>query len=381
MPLTVTLRSMPRLVCALVVLACASCLGWLSPRVGSAQDTGVEVTLTTVPAREQIHPDRDAARVTLTALLHGTPLPGGQLTLHLTAPPRSTVLSTDFPHVEGTPLLAFTTRLPQDGTITFDYVFPIRGVYTVDLDLAPVPGGPAFRPTSLHKTFAIAEAPEEVRNAWLLVSGLFVLGLLVGRVFARTAAARDAAPSSVLAVPWVVLGSLLVATSPGTAAPEHTHTPQVPQGVHAVQGPEGWELQVLPQPAMATVGQLVNLTIALTQERQVWPHVLDVDLTAASLEDGREVFRTTLHTEGGELSPRLQFFDGAPHRLTVTARPGTGAGPTVAPLTVTQDLEVIALHPPMGVKLRLMALLLGVLVLGMAVGFFCPSPFKQSTPA
>jgi hypothetical protein len=337
--------------------------------------------LTTVPAREHIRPDGETAQVTLTPRLRGIPLTGGQLTLHLTAPPRSTVLSTDFPHVEGTPLLAFTSLLSEDGTVTFDYVFPIRGVYTIDLDLAPVPGGPAFRPLRFRKTLEIAEAPEEVRNAWLLVGGLFVLGFLVGRVLARSVTARDATPSRVLALPWVLLGSLLAAASPVTAAPGHTHTPQGNQGTQTVYGPEGWALQVRPQPATATVEQLVDLTIALTHERQGWPHRLDVDLTAPHQEDGKAVFRTTLRTTGGALAPRLQLFDGAPHRLTVTARPVAGMGPDVACLTVTQDLEVIARHPPMVVKLRLMAMLLGVLVSGMAVGFFCPSPFKQSTRA
>ena len=363
MPLTATTRSMLRLVCAVVVLAGASRLDWLSPRAGYTQDAGVAVELTTVPAREDIRPDGEPARVTLRALLRGTPLPGGQLTLRLTAPPRSTVLSTDFPHVEGTPLLVFTTLLPEDGTITFDYVFPIRGVYTVALDLAPLPGGPAFRSTSLHTTLAIAEAPEEVRNAWLLVLGLFVLGLFVGHVFARSAAARDAVPSRVLLLPGVLLGLLLAAASAVMAAPAHTHTPQEGQEAQTVYGSEGWAFQVRPQPATATVGQLVELTLALTHAHQ---------------EEEKVVFRTTLHTQGGTLTPQLQFFDGAPHRLTVTARPDTGAAPTVAPLTVTQDLEVTALHPPLGVQLRLLLLLLGVLVIGMAVGFFGSSPFTQS---
>jgi hypothetical protein len=377
MSLTVTTRSISSLVCAFIVLAGVSRLSWLSPRPGYAEETVVEVAMTTVPARQHIRPDGEAARVTLTALLQGQPLTAGRLTLHLTAPPRSTVLSTDFPHVEGTPLLAFTALLPEDGTVTFDYVFPIRGVYTVRLDVAPVPEGPTFRPISFPKTLEIAEAPEEVRNAWLLVGGLFVFGLLVGHMFARSAVVRDAAPSSALALPWIVLlGGLLVAAGSVVAAPEHTHTPQVSQGAQAVQGPDGWELQVRPQPATATVGQLVDLTIAFTKEGQVWPHPLGVDLTVTNQEDGKDVFRTTLRAPTGALTPQLQLFDGAPHSLTVTVRPV--AGPAVAPLTVTQSLEVTALHPPLAVEIRLMALLLGVLVLGMAAGFFCPSPFKKS---
>jgi hypothetical protein len=49
-----------------------------------------------------------------------------------------------------------------------------------------------------------------------------------------------------------------------------------------------------------------------------------------------------------------------------------------SPMTVTQDLEVTALHPPIAVQLRLLLLLFGVLVSGMAVGFFCLSSLKPS---
>jgi hypothetical protein len=47
-------------------------------------------------------------------------------------------------------------------------------------------------------------------------------------------------------------------------------------------------------------------------------------------------------------------------------------------MTVTQDLEVTALHPPIAVQLQLLLLLFGVLVSGMAVGFFCLSSLKPS---
>ena len=107
----------------------------------------------------------------------------------MTEPPRATVLTTDFPWVEGTPLLALNSDLQQDGTFTLQYIFPIRGTYLVDLELTPVPGGPAFPPTRLSKTIHISENPAEVRYAWLLVIGLFVLGVIVGMVFARSAAA------------------------------------------------------------------------------------------------------------------------------------------------------------------------------------------------
>jgi hypothetical protein len=49
----------------------------------------------------------------------------------------------------------------------------------------------------------------------------------------------------------------------------------------------------------------------------------------------------------------------------------------MVPLTITLELDVRALHPPMAVKIRLMALLLMVLVSGMAVGFFFPRRHKE----
>jgi hypothetical protein len=98
-------------------------------------------------------------------------------------------LSTGFPRVEGTPLLALDSEF-TDGSFNLQYVFPIRGTYTLDLGIAPVPGGPAFQPTRLHRMIRISENPVVARNAWLLIVGLFVLGGVTGRIFARSAAAR-----------------------------------------------------------------------------------------------------------------------------------------------------------------------------------------------
>ena len=104
-------------------------------------------------------------------------------------------------------------------------------------------------------------------------------------------------------------------------------------------------------------------------------------LTATSEEDGKAIFQTTLHTQAGQPVPRLQFFAGAPHRVTVTARPVEGTGSEVAPLTLTMGLDVLALHPPMTVKLRLMALFLVILVSGIVIGFFSPIRLKEPRSA
>ncbi|MGE3539499.1 MAG: hypothetical protein AB7N91_18960 [Candidatus Tectimicrobiota bacterium] len=378
MSLRRTLRGMFRLCCGLCLLLGAHALAWLLPVPGYAEDLAAEVTLSTDPPPEHIRPDGEAVRVTLSARLQGKPLSGGHLQLQVTAPPRSTILTTDFPHVEGSALLALASDLQPDGTWSMQYVFPIRGDYTFALQLVPLPGGPAFRPTSLTHTLHVAENPEEVRNIWFVVGGLFLLGVLVGHILARSAAAREALQPGNLVVFCLLTAGLLALGSPHARAQEHAHSAPVNSGTQVAQGGDGWELTVQPQPASATVGQLLDLGIVLKKDGQIWPRPLEVLLQASSQEDGKDILRTTLWTQSGQMTPRLQFFDGAPHSVTVTARPLAGSAGEVAPLTVTMGLEVLALHPPMAVKLRILALLLIVLVGGMVAGFFLPTRLKES---
>ncbi len=53
----------------------------------------------------------------------------------------------------------------------------------------------------------------------------------------------------------------------------------------------------------------------------------------------------------------------------------------MAPLTAVLALDVVAMHPPLAVQIRMMALLLGVLVGGMVVGFFVPRTYKEQAGA
>jgi hypothetical protein len=137
-----------------------------------------------------------------------------------------------------------------------------------------------------------------------------------------------------------------------------------------------WTLEVQPTPTPATVGQLVQFAVALNQDGQVFPHATWVAIEARHVEDDKVVFRTTMSASDGQTSPRLQFFDGAPHTVAVTARPANGDDTTVTPLQTVVALDVVSVHPPVAVKIRTMALLLSVLVVGMVVGFFLPRTGK-----
>ena len=367
---------------SLVSTACFVCVWLLWGTLGQADEATVSVEMASTPPLQRIRPNTDLAHVTLTVLLHGKPLGQGHIQLQLTAPPRPQVLATGFPRVEGTPLLVLDSEF-RDGTFTLQYLFPIRGTYTFDLEISPVSGGPAFQPTSLRQTVRIAENPVVVRNAWLLIVGLFVLGGVTGVIFARSAAARERLLSRAIVGPLVLCCGALAPVSTVAADVGH-HMETAPHGApghQVMRGDDGWELEVHSSPRPATVGHLVQLDIWLRKDGEVFAGMTQVALTVVNQEEAQAVVQTDLLARQGHTSQSLQLYDGAPHTITVTARPAGGEASGVAPLTAVLGLDVLALHPPMAVQIRMMALLLGVLVVGMVVGFFVPRAYKEQTGA
>ena len=336
---------------------------WLSAfTLGFAAETDLSIKITSTPPPPEIRPDADYARVTLQVLHQGQPLSAGHLELSITSPGRTSWISTDFPIVEGTPLLSLASDL-QDGALTFDYLFPIRGAYQVDAAVSPVPGGPDFSPTTLQQTLKLQENPVEIRNVWILIGGLFMLGGIAGVLFARSASAREALPSIVLLVVLIGLGMI----APDSIAD--------PDGQYVVQGEAGWVLDVRTTPPHATVGQLLQFDVVLSKDGTVFPDATQTTLLLHHVEDDKAVFETTIHAQTGASSQRFQFFDGAPHMVTITAKPADQEqGP---PLQAVFEMEVEGLQPPMAVKIRTLLLLIGVLVVGMAAGFFLLGSSKE----
>jgi hypothetical protein len=346
-----------------------------------AADAAITVELTSTPPLEHLRPNTDLARVTLAPLLHGRPLSHGHLQVRLTAPPRTQVLSTGFPRVEGTPLLTLDSDL-TDGMVSVQYRFPIRGTYTFDLDISPVPGGPVFQPSSLRKTVRIYEDPVVVRLAWLLIIGLFVLGGLTGVILSRSAAAQERLLSCGIVGPLVLLCGVLAPVRAVSASAEHSAPGAVvTQGHQVVRGDNGWALAVHASPVPATVGHMVQLAIDLHKDGELFPGLMEVALEAVNQEEAHVVLETHILARQGQTSQSFQCYDGTLHKVTVTVRPIGGIESGVAPLTAVLGLDVVALHPPMPVKLRMMALLLGVLVGGMVVGFFVPWRLKERAGA
>ena len=311
----------------------------------------------------------DLARVTLMALLHGKPLSQGHMRVQLTAPPRTTVLATDFPRVEGTPLLAFDSDL-INGVVTLQYRFPLRGTYTFDLEIIPVPGGPVFPPTSLRKTVRISENSVMMRHTWLLV-GLFVLGVITGGLFARFAAARAKLRSR------AIIGSLVLccgALAPISLVAAHGGHPEheshgAPER-QVIRGDDGWELEIHSIPIPVTVGHPLHLALWLSKDDKVFRGMMEVSIVAVNLEDAQTVVETRILARQGYTSQSLQLYDSVPHTIAVTVRPAGGEASGWTLPTVGLSVDVMADSPPLTAQIRVIAIWLGTLVVGMAVGFF-----------
>jgi hypothetical protein len=326
------------------------------------QAFAVTVSLSSSPPPDAMRPDYDVARVTLAVQHDGQPLNHGHIQVKVTAPPPPRLLSTDFPMVENTTLFELASDL-RDGTFSFDYLFPIRGVYTFDVALQPVAGSAQFPPTTLQLPWQLRENPSEIRNVWLLVVGLFLLGGVFGLMLARSARAKSA----------LIMTVMLVMTTLGIRAEGNVQVQtEASKTQQVVRGEHGWALQIESTPAQGTVGEQVQFDMALTKDGEVFAEAMALSLELHHIEDDKSVFKTAILSPTGETSQRLQFFDGAPHRVMITAHPAHRDAGEPGPLQAVFDMDVNGIHPPLAVKLRTLALLIGVLTIGMVVGWFWP---------
>jgi hypothetical protein len=131
----------------------------------------------------------------------------------------------------------------------------------------------------------------------------------------------------------------------------------------------------------ATVGHLVQLAIWLRKDGEVFPGMTEVALEVINQEEGQTVVETYILARQGHTSQSLQLYDGALHTIAVTVRPVGGEASGGAPPTAVLSVGVVALHPPLAIQIRMMALLLGVLVGGMAIGFCMPWTSREQAGA
>jgi hypothetical protein len=331
------------------------------------------VDIVSDPPPERLVPGASLVRVTLNASWREKPLERGHLTVKLLAPQRSEGFLAEFFNSTGGAALELESEL-RHGSFSFQYLFPTSGTYKVEIELAPVPGGEDFSPTTLRKDFQVHGRPAHGRSHWLMLGGLFALGLAAGVVFSHRLKARRK-PSSVAAVVSMLgLCHAVALLSAAAVGADHAVNTQIdfPRGPQVIKGDNGWGLVVRPTPVQVGVGEPLQLTTLFRKDGQIFPDATEVSLNVYQLADDKPILRAQVVAPNGFSSQRLRLFDGAPHTCTVTARPAdVDPGGTVG-LAAVLGIDVTPRPNSLGVDLWLLAVSVGALGVGLIAGFLLP---------
>ncbi len=167
-------RSLP-LIAQLALFLCLTLSSWAA----SVQAEQGEIRYETIPSLGEVRPLSDPVRIALTVLdAERKTVHQGQLRVRLTAPPPGRFFSTDFPLVEGSRLLGMDLPVVQ-GEVAWEYVFPIRGIYRLEVRADGVDG------KEIARVFELGVKENRMKLFYLgsFMAGLFFLGFIAGRLF------------------------------------------------------------------------------------------------------------------------------------------------------------------------------------------------------
>ncbi len=340
--------------------------GWQGSQ--AAQPT---VTLTTVPPLEQVIPFQDSVHLDLQATdASGNPVNDARMVLQLLTPPRTPWLSSDFPWVEGTTLLALDAIAPQ-GHLDFEQVMPIRGTYTLNLEVEPMTSGD-FQPFTQSLTLSVPENPLKYRNVAILLV-ILLLGGFIGGWFIGgqpTPVEGEIAPQRVRLLLSgaivVAIAALLVVNFSARSASAHPEGHHEPLAIPSSNQGQSVTAR-LSGHTQARVGQLAQQT--LTLETPGNPADVQLHIRTLALENHQPIFTyRTIPLADGQLTWQQQFFDGAPHQVVVEVTPREGAMPNFEPFQVAQAIDVMGLEPPLSVRLITLSYFTLSFVLGLCAG-------------
>ena len=319
---------------------------------------------------------------------NGQPLPNAKISLRLLTPPANPWLPTDFPLVEGTQLLEMQAIAPQ-GQVEFAQMLPIRGNYQLEVAVTPTVAN-AFVPFRQTLTLPVAENAVKYRNFGILVVVLLGAGLGGGWVIGRqqTQPMPDQISTQVRLLlsgaAVVAIAALLVVNVSAELAESHSHThnhDHAHDHTHAHEEnlaklptsatQQNLELKILGH-THAVVGEPARLMVQL-RDRQTNRPVpnAEFEITTTSVEGEWQAFSNrAIADANGQFAWQPQFFDGAPHRITVTAQPQPGAPRSFPPLQVGQTIEVEGIAPPLQLRLLALGYFTSILIVGLAAGFW-----------
>jgi hypothetical protein len=354
---------------------------WLLTLPSMASQPSVQ--LKTTPALSQLIPATEPVQLRLTAIdAKQQLLRHAHLQVRLYTPPQTPWLTSDFPIVEGTTLLELgttpgkpTSENAPMGSLEVAQVLPIRGSYRMEVRVTPAIAG-AFVPFQQTLFFSVPENPVKYRNLAILAAILLLAGLGSGWVLggSQTVHNGEIAPkpvrmllSGTILMAIAVLLYINITAEQASSHSDHHHQPGVHTATPSLQRTQGIEVRLSGE-KQAVVGQLATQTVQI-READTGKPISDVALKvqAIALEHNKPIFsfQSTPNSEG-ELTWRQQFFDGAPHRVSVNVLPFSGSKRQFQPLEVSHEIEVEGIAPPLSVRL----ISLGYFTLIYIVGLF-----------
>ena len=289
------------------------------------------------PDTTLLRPMKDPATITIDVDGAGErPRGPVDLSVRLTAPPPGTLVSSDFPLIEGTRLIDMNLA-NVTGTLSWDYVFPIRGEYRLDVSATDGQG------RRLERSFAIQVPANRAKTAFLagFVAALFLLGFIAGRIFS--------APAGMAAVLMITL--LFGAGLNRGLSADTSQT----------AGLKG-ELTVAPP----RVGHPSALRWRGIDPGTGEPVPATVTLRVVQLEKGKEIFTLNRVPTDGTLDLAFQFTDASPHRVLARA---TAPGRLRA-TEVARTVEVESATPSLVIRVWPVLLFIFVVLAGLAAGRF-----------
>jgi hypothetical protein len=316
-------------------------------------------------------------RLTLQAVdAAGQSLENAKIRLQILTPPKSPWFPTDFPIVEGTQLLNLEAIAPK-GELQIQQILPIRGQYQLLVEVTPIVEN-AFTLFQQKITLSVPENWIKYRNFGILALVLVTVGVGGGLVLGG----QQEIPEGEIAPPRVRLllsGAIIVAiislvfiNITAELAESHTahhkhHSPQ-PEEPAIIQS-QGIEARIVGD-IEATVGQLADLAVQVSNTQTGQP-VTDANLNikATSMEGEWVAFASQGVTDTkGQFKWEQQFFDGAPHKVTVEVFPQSQAIQQFSPLKVVKEVAVEGVAPPLQSRLIVLGYFTCFIVLGLVIG-------------
>lgn len=323
--------------------------------VSVANPTTLSVVIETTPEAAKIGPDSSFVKTRINVVdASGKPVPNIYLKFHLDAPRKNQLISTDFPIVESTRLMAYEGVLPE-GTYEFEYIYPIRGTYGFFVEAGMNKSDISIK-NKLN--FSISENAGEKVNFIIFISLLLVLGIVTGVIAGKSRRSTSAAAIMLIAA------SLLFGPSGSDAyAQSHGNVKESnKKSTAAVSSDNNFNLSFSMSPDSGRVGEMNTLLFKATDHNGNLIPETRFALKLWHIEDGKPVFRTAFFAPTGETSFIFQFFDGAKHEVRLEAVNSVGKA------VLMKVVEVEGIDPPMGVKVKTIFLLVFVVFIGSLIG-------------